>query len=312
MSDARAEYPHETNSKGAFVRQQSRFRQWVKADNSAEFVAQPGRYHLYVSLACPWAHRTVIVRKLKKLEDVISLSVVDPIRDERGWAFRDVPGAEIDPINGFEFLAEAYLKSDPHFQGRVTVPTLWDKQRECVVNNESSEILRMLNREFNEWGDPSIDLYPISLQGEIDAVNLLVYEKINNGVYRTGFATTQTAYQEGVEELFAALDEIELRLSQQRYLVGSCPTEADWRFFTTLVRFDAVYYSHFKCNIRRLVDYPQIWSYTRELYQIPGVAETVNMDHIKKHYYLTHKKLNPSGILPIGPKLDFQKPHGRG
>ena len=307
-----APFPKEADGRGRFVRQASRFRDTVTADGSSGYLAEPGRYHLYVSLACPWAHRTVIVRRLKRLEDVVSLSVVDPIRDERGWAFTDAPGCGPDPVNGFRFLAEAYLVSDPAFAGRVTVPVLWDRETGRIVNNESADIIRMLNGEFEAWGDTSVDLYPQDRRDAIDLVNAHVYENVNNGVYRAGFATTQEAYEEAVTALFAALDLLEERLGESRYLVGDTITEADWRLFTTLIRFDAVYVGHFKCNVRRIADYPRLSAYLRELYQVPGVAETVDFDHIKRHYYMTHRTINPSGIVPVGPALDLDAPHGRG
>ncbi|MBT7944543.1 MAG: glutathione S-transferase family protein [Candidatus Marinimicrobia bacterium] len=292
-------------TKGEFVRQASIFRNWVTASGESGYLAEPDRYHLYVSLACPWAHRTVIFRKLKKLDDVISLSLVDPIRDHRGWRFMGSEGEFPDEINGFSFLSEAYLKSDPSFDGRVTVAALWDKKTQRIVNNESSEIIRMLNTEFNAFTESTMDYYPEELRVEIDEINAFVYANINNGVYRAGFATTQTAYEKAFTTLFLALDNLEERLSGQSYLVGNQITEADWRLFTTLVRFDPVYYGHFKCNQKRLVDYPHLWRYTRNLYQVPGVADTVNMDHIKRHYYETHASLNPTGIVPKGPEIDF-------
>jgi len=301
----RGQFPKETGTKGEFVRQASIFRNWVTASGESGYLAEPDRYHLYVSLACPWAHRTVIFRKLKKLDDVISLSLVDPIRDHRGWRFTGSEGEFPDEINGFSFLSEAYLKSDPSFDGRVTVAALWDKKTQRIVNNESSEIIRMLNTEFNAFTESTMDYYPEELRVEIDEINAFVYDNINNGVYRTGFATTQTAYEKAFTTLFLALDNLEERLSGQSYLVGNQITEADWRLFTTLVRFDPVYYGHFKCNQKRLVDYPHLWRYTRNLYQVPGVADTVNMDHIKRHYYGTHASLNPTGIVPKGPKIDF-------
>jgi len=306
-----APFPKEADAAGRFVRQESRFRRWVTADGSSGLPAEPGRYHLYVSLACPWAHRTIIVRMLKGLQDVISMSVVDPLRDERGWAFTEGRGHGPDPVNGFRFLAEAYVRTDPDFDGRVTVPTLWDRVTGTVVNNESSEIVRMFNSEFDEWGDPSVDLYPEALRADCDAVNDFIYPNVNNGVYRAGFATTQAAYEEAVGELFAALDRLEERLTAARYLVGDRPTEADWRLFTTLVRFDPVYVGHFKCNVRRIADYPALSGYLRELYQWPGVAETVDFDHIKRHYYMTPRTLNPTGIVPVGPAQDLDAPHGR-
>jgi len=308
----KAEFPSETGSRGEFVRQSSAFRERVTADGSSGFAAEPGRYHLYVSLACPWAHRSIIFRKLKGLEATIGMTVVDPIRDERGWAFTEAPGCSPDPINGFRFLIEAYLATDPAFEGRVTVPVLWDKKEGRIVNNESAEIMRTLNSEFDEWGRADIDFYPEDLRGEIDVVNDEVYPHVNNGVYRCGFATSQEAYDEAFEKLFRTLDDLESRLSHHRYLVGERITEADWRLFTTLVRFDPVYHGHFKCNLRRLADHPNLWGYTRDLYQVPGVAETVNLDHIKRHYYVTHRAINPTGVVPRGPEIDFGEPHGRG
>lgn len=307
----KAEFPRETGRRGEFVRQSSAFREWVTADGSSGFKAEPERYHLYVSLACPWAHRTIIFRKLKDLEEVIGMTVVDPIRDERGWAFSDAPGCGPDPINGFSFVSEAYHATDPAFKGRVTVPVLWDTQRGRIVNNESADVIRMLNSAFDAWGGADLDFYPEALRGEIDAVNDEVYRNINNGVYRCGFATSQAAYDVAFEKLFGALDRLEERLSRNRYLTGEKVTEADWRLFTTLVRFDPVYHGHFKCNLRRLVDYRNLWGYTRDLYQVPGVAATVNLDHIKRHYYVTHRVINPTGVVPRGPEIDFGEPHGR-
>jgi len=303
-----AQFPNEQEG-GRFVRQDSAFRDRVTADGSSGYPAEAGRYHLYVSLACPWAHRAIIVRRLKRLEDVVSLSVVDPIRDERGWAFG--AGFE-DPVNGFAFLSEAYAASRSDFAGRVTVPALWDRETGRIVNNESSEIIRTLNTEFDAWGDASVDLYPPERRAEIDEVNAFVYARINDGVYKAGFASTQAAYEEAFDALFAALDDLEARLAGRRYLVGDRVTEADVRLFTTLVRFDAVYVGHFKCNLRRLVDYPNLWGYARELFQRPGVGETVDWDHIKRHYYVTHRRLNPSGVVPKGPAVDWSAPHGRG
>jgi len=297
---------------GAFVRRDSVFRRWVTADGSSGFPAQAGRYHLYVSLACPWAHRTIIMRRLKGLEGVVGLSVVDPLRDEHGWAFRDVPGAGPDPVNGFAYLAEAYLATDPAYAGNVTVPVLWDTVTGQIVNNESSEIIRMLNAEFAAFTDVADDFHPEDLRDEIDAVNARVYATLNNGVYRCGFARTQRAYARAFGELFDTLDWLEERLSRKRYLAGDRVTEADWRLFVTLVRFDAVYVGHFKCNRNRIADMPNLWGYLRELYQWPGVAGTVNLDHIKRHYYMTHPSLNPGRIVPAGPRLDFTEPHGRG
>ncbi len=301
-----------TDKAGAFMRRDSVFRRWVTADGSSDFVAEPGRYHLYVSLACSWAHRTVIFRMLKRLERVISLSVVDPVRDEHGWAFREVPGAGEDPVNGFAFLSEAYLATNPAYAGNVTVPVLWDRDSGQIVNNESSEIIRMLGSAFDAFTDAKEDYYPTRLRPEIDKVNARVYETVNNGVYRCGFAQTQPAYDQAFAALFGSLDWLEERLSRQRYLVGDRITEADWRLFTTLVRFDSVYMGHFKCNRNRILDMPNLWGYARELYQWPGVAGTVDMDHIKRHYYMTHPSLNPSRIVPAGPRIDFTQPHERG
>lgn len=304
-------FPKEQSKEGEFVRQEDRFRGWVTADGSSGYPAEPGRYHLYVSLACPWAHRTVILRKLKRLENVVGMTVVDPIRDEKGWAFRNGPGYSEDPINGFRYLSEAYKKTDPTFNDRVTVPVLWDKKTGRIVSNADDDIMRMLNSEFNAFTDVKTDFYPAPLRAEIDEINNFVYPNINDGVYRAGFATTQASYEQAVRNLFDALDRIEARLSKQRYLVGQRITEADWRLFPTLIRFDAVYHGHFKCNIRRIVDYPHLWGYLRELYQQDGVAETVNFDHIKRHYYMTHEDINPTRIVPVGPALDLTSPHGR-
>ncbi len=296
---------------GAFTRDESQFRDWVRADGSSEYRAEPGRYHLYVSLACPWAHRTLIFRALKQLQDVISVSVVDPYMGAEGWTFAECEGCVPDTANGFRMLHEVYTQAKPGYTGLVTVPVLWDRLTRTIVNNESSEIIRMFNSEFDAYGDPSRDFYPLELRDEINAINELVYDNVNNGVYRAGFARTQAAYEAAVEALFETLDVLERRLGQQRYLVGHRMTEADWRLFTTLVRFDAVYYSHFKCNLRRLVDYPNLWSYTRALYQVPGVPETVNLTHIKHHYYGSHPSINPTGIVPKGPCIDFSQPHDR-
>ncbi|NKE70589.1 glutathione S-transferase family protein [Candidatus Manganitrophus noduliformans] len=304
-------FPKEQSKEGEFVRQEDRFRGWVTADGSSGYPAEPGRYHLYVSLACPWAHRTVILRKLKRLENVVGMTVVDPIRDEKGWAFRNGPGYSEDPINGFRYLSEAYKKTDPTFNDRVTVPVLWDKKTGRIVSNSDDDIMRMLNSELNALTDVKTDFYPAPLRAEIDEINNFIYPNINDGVYRAGFATTQASYEQAVRNLFDALDRIEARLSKQRYLVGQQITEADWRLFPTLIRFDAVYHGHFKCNIRRIVDYPHLWGYLRELYQHDGIAETVNFDHIKRHYYVTHDDINPTRIVPVGPALDLTSPHGR-
>lgn len=307
---------------GRFERTTTTFRDWITPDGAAAdgkraYPAEAGRYHLYVSLACPWAHRTLIVRSLKRLEDAISLSVVDWYMGENGWRFRDdVPGAIPDSVNHARFLRDIYVKADPDYTGRVTVPVLWDKQTGTIVNNESAEIIRIFNTAFDDLGDgignPLIDIYPEALRAEIDAVNARVYDTVNNGVYRCGFATSQDAYDEAIGPLFETLDWLEARLSRQRYLVGDRITEADWRLFTTLVRFDPVYVGHFKCNIRRLVDYPHLWAYTRELYQVDGVAETVNLQHIKGHYYQSHTTINPHRVVPRGPAIDYTAPHDRG
>jgi len=299
---------------GRFVRKDSAFRDQVRADGSTRFAPEAGRYHLYVSLACPWAHRALIFRVLKKLEDAISISVVHPDMGSNGWSFEnpdDTADCIPDPIHEARFLHEVYTAADPHYTGRVTVPVLWDREQGTIVNNESAEIIRMLNSEFDAIGDASVDFHPEELHEAIDEINAFVYPKVNNGVYRCGFATTQKAYEEAFVELFEALDVLDERLSGQRYLVGDRLTEADWRLFTTLVRFDAVYVGHFKCNRRRIADYPNLSGYLRELYQVPGVAGTVNLEHIKRHYYESHETINPTGIVPVGPELDLDAPHGR-
>jgi putative glutathione S-transferase len=265
-----------------------------------------------VSLACPWAHRTLIFRKLKKLENVISVSVTEPLYGKTGWEFGTTPGATPDQANGKATLAEIYLLADPHYSGRVSVPVLWDKKRHTIVNNESAEIIRMLNSAFDAFTEVHADYYPLALRAEIDRINDIVYPNLNNGVYRAGFATSQVAYETAARDVFATLDRLEELLSRQRYLAGRQITEADWRLFTTLIRFDAVYYSHFKCNVRRVVDYPNLSNYLRELYQVLGIADTVSIDHIKRHYYGSQRQVNPSGIVPIGPALDFAAPHDRG
>jgi putative glutathione S-transferase len=303
--------------KGEFVRSESGFRNWVTKDGSAGpsgeggFPAELGRYHLYVSFACPWAHRTLIFRALKGLEDAISVSVVHPLMPEESWVFGEYPGATEDHVNQADYLNENYLTADPDFNGLVTVPVLWDKKRQTIVNNESSEIIRMLNSSFDAFVGVGLDFYSVELRKEIDEINDVVYNNVNNGVYRCGFAKTQQAYNKAFDCLFNTLDEIEERLSKHRYLVGNQITEADWRLFATLVRFDAVYYSHFKTNKKRLMDYPNLWAYTRELYQVPGVAEMVNMDHIKYHYFASHRSINPTGVVPNGPEIDFMQAHGR-
>lgn len=301
---------------GKFVRSQSQFRRRVSADGSTEFNAEAGRYHLYVSLACPWAHRTLIFRALKKLDEIIDVTVVNPLMRESGWELNnDFPDGQADPLYGFDKLYQLYLKADPDYSGRVTVPILWDKQQQTIVSNESADIIRMLNSEFNAFIEDAdarrADYYPEDLRNTINYWNERVYERINNGVYKAGFATSQTAYSDAVTALFAELDHIDQHLSANRYLAGDRISEADWRLFTTLIRFDAVYVGHFKCNLRRIADYPHISGYMRELYQQPSVAGTVNLTHIQHHYYRSHKQINPTGIVPNGPVQDFDAPHRR-
>lgn len=308
----RSQFPEEQTTAGEFQRQEDAFRQAVKRDGSTPFAPTPGRYHLYVSLACPWAHRTLIVRHLKKLDAAIGVTVVDPVRDERGWAFRDGPGYSYDPVNGFAFLRDAYLASDPNFRGRWTVPVLWDKETKRIVNNSEDDICRMFNDEFGTRGDGTVDLFPSALAAEQAKLSQEIYECVNNGVYRAGFATKQSAYERAVRILFAKLDELEARLGRQRFLFGATFVETDWRLFCTLVRFDAVYHGHFKCNLRRILDYPNLQGYLQDLYQTPGIADTVNFDHIKRHYYVTHTEINPTQIVPLGPVMDLSRPHGRG
>ena len=304
---------YDTDSTGGrFVRSEAAFRDRVTADGSSGFKAESGRYHLYVSYACPWASRTLIYRRLKGLEDHVSLSVVNPLMLEHGWTFDPWDGVIPDPINDADFLHQVYTAARSDYTGRVTVPILWDRERATIVNNESAEIIRMLDREFDEVGATGPRFCPAELESDIDSINGFVYDNVNNGVYKAGFATTQEAYEEPVTALFDALDKLEQRLGDRRYLLGDRITEADWRLFTTLVRFDPVYVGHFKCNVRRLVDYPNLWGYTRELYQVPGVAETVHFDHIKRHYYGSHPTINPTGVIPAGPAIDFDRPHGRG
>ncbi|TCQ27645.1 glutathione S-transferase family protein [Rhizobium sp. PP-CC-3G-465] len=304
-------------TKGHFKRSESQFRNWVTADGSAGptgeagFKAEAGRYHLYVSLACPWAHRTLIFRALKGLEDLISVSVVDYLMLSKGWEFKDGPGDTQDHLFGAKALSEIYVRADPTYSGRVTVPVLWDKTQNKLVSNESADIIRMLNAAFDGLTGSTLDLYPADLRNEIDALNARIYDTVNNGVYKAGFATTQEAYAESVTAIFETLDDLEERLSTRRYLLGDRVTEADWRLFTTLVRFDPVYVGHFKCNIRRIADYPNLQGYLKDLYQTPGVAGTVDMHHIKHHYYGSHKTINPTGIVPEGPRLDLDSPHGR-
>jgi len=306
-----AQFPDEQTDQGAFKRQADAFNGWVTEDGQAGYPAAKGRYHLYVSWACPWAHRTIIVRKLKKLEDVIGMTVVDPIRDDHGWAFREGPGHSLDPINGFHVLSEAYRATDPNYRGRVTVPVLWDTQRKRIVSNADDDLMRMFNSAFNRFTDSKLDLYPEALRKDIDELNTFIYENVNDGVYRAGFATSQRAYEKAVRRLFDALDQLDARLQSQRYLFGNQFVETDWRLFVTLIRFDAVYHGHFKCNIRRIADYPNLFGYLRDLYQTDGIAETVNFDHIKRHYYFTHDDINPTRIVPLGPDQDLTAPHTR-
>ncbi|MCZ6862300.1 MAG: glutathione S-transferase family protein [Alphaproteobacteria bacterium] len=302
---------------GKFLRADAAFRNWVTADGSpgpsgaGGFEAAPGRYHLYVSYACPWAHRTLIFRQLKNLEDVIGVSVVHWFMGEQGWTFRADDGATGDPLNAADFLHQIYAGADPGYTGRASVPVLWDIERKTIVSNESSEIIRMFNSAFDEWGDRSIDLYPESLRKEIDTVNEGVYHNLNNGVYKCGFASAQEPYEQAFDALFAELDGLEARLGRNRYLIGDSLTEADWRLFPTLVRFDPVYFGHFKCNRQRIADYPNLWNYTKELYQLPGIAKTVNLHHIKHHYYASHETVNPTRIVPKGPAIDYTTPHDR-
>jgi putative glutathione S-transferase len=295
---------------GAFVRQTSRFRSWVTADGSSGFAPEVGRYHLYVASACPWAHRTIIGRGLMGLEDAVSISFVDPIRDERGWAFSE-PGRYEDPVNGFRLLSEAYYTVDPGFADRVTVPVLWDRDTRTIVNNESADILRMLSTVFAPLAEHPIVLYPQALASEIDALSDHIYEKVNNGVYLAGFSTRQPVYERAVKHLFAVLDELDKRLGSSRFLFGAEPLETDWRLFTTLIRFDAVYQIHFKCSLRKIAEYANLWPYLRDLYQWPGVSETVSFDEIRAHYYRTHDSINPNEIVAVMPALDFDAPPER-
>ncbi len=305
------------DNNGEFIREDSQFRSWITPDGSAGpsgiagFPAEPGRYHLYVSLACPWAHRTMIFRKLKSLEDIIAVSILHPHMLDQGWVFDDWKGETRDNLYGYKCLYQHYTRAKSEYTGRVTVPVLWDSQRETIVNNESSEIIRMFNSAFNEFTPVKTDYYPEDLLEEIDLINANIYQNLNNGVYRCGFATTQEAYQTAFNRLFACLDELESRLSKQRFLLGGMITEADWRLFTTLVRFDAVYFSHFKTNLRRIQEYPELSGYVHDLFQQPGIAETVNIEHIKQHYYYSHHTINPSRIVPDGPELTFSAPHQR-
>ncbi|WP_105213445.1 glutathione S-transferase family protein [Pseudoalteromonas sp. T1lg22] len=305
------------SSQGEFNREAAQLRNWVTADGEAGpsgeagFKAQRGRYHLYVSLACPWAHRTLIFRQLKGLEDYIDVSVVSPDMLSNGWTFNRGEGSSGDALFASEFMHQIYTRNKADYSGRVTVPVLWDKQTNRIVSNESAEIIRMFNSAFNALTGDEQDFYPQELRSEIDEINAFVYENINNGVYRAGFATTQRAYEQAFDALFKALDHLELRLSKQRYLVGNRLTEADWRLFTTLIRFDAVYFGHFKCNLRSIESYPNLSQYVRELYQHPGVADTTDFNHIKRHYYFSHGQINPTRVVPKGPRLDFTRPHNR-
>ena len=320
-----AHAPAEQTDSGEFQRQEDAFREWISNDGSTPYPAEADRYHLYVSLACPWASRTIIFRKLKGLEDTIGMTIVDPFRDEKGWAFRDPersrPGSALnkldqfestDPINRFRYLSEAYAATDPKFDGRVTVPVLWDKETKRIVNNCEDDICPIFNSVFNEFAkNKDIDFFPKDIEAERIKLSEFLYDNINNGVYRAGFATRQRAYEVSCKKLFDALDEIEKRLSKSRYLFGKRMAEADWRLFCTLIRFDAVYHGHFKCNLRRIIDYPNLQGYLLDLYQQPGIAETVSIDHIKRHYYMTHEEINPTRIVPLGPILDLTRSHGR-
>lgn len=302
---------------GKFVRKDATFRNWVTRDGAAGpsgqagFKAEADRYHLYVSLACPWAHRTMIFRALKDLNKIISVSVVDHLMLSKGWEFSTNPGAIPDSLFGAQTLADIYLKADPKFTGRVTVPVLWDKQRGTIVSNESSEIIRMFNSAFDDITGNTLDFYPEAMRSQIDSINETVYHNVNNGVYKSGFATSQNAYEEAVTAVFNTLDKLEKILAKSSYIAGDHITEADWRLFTTLIRFDAVYVGHFKCNIRCIEDYPNLSNYLRALYQVEGVKDTVNMDHIKRHYYESHSTINPTGVVPVGPDLDFTSTHNR-
>ena len=321
-----AHHPSESTSAGEFQRQEDAFRDWISSDGSTAFPAATGRYHLYVSLACPWASRTVILRKLKGLESAVGMTVVDPFRDEKGWAFRNPdfsrPGTALtnldqfestDPVNGFRYLSQAYLASDPGFNGRVTVPVLWDKETKRIVNNCEDDICPMFNNVFTEFAaNKAVDFFPKEIEAEQAKLSDFLYENINNGVYRAGFATRQRPYERACQRLFDALDEMEKRFASSRFLFGDRIVEADWRLFCTLIRFDVVYHGHFKCNLRRIIDYPNLQGYMLDLYQQPGVAETVNIDHIKRHYYMTHEEINPTRIVPMGPIIDLNARHGRG
>lgn len=300
-----------SESGGHFVRVDAAFRDWVTADGSSNYPAQAGRYILYTSLACPWAHRTLIFRKLKKLERVIDIAIVDPFMGDKGWQFSGGPGCIPDTVHGFDYLHQLYTQEKPDYTGRVTVPVLFDKVTRRIVSNESAEIIEMLNSAFDAFGDASVDFFPTELRAKMDALDAPIYDQVNNGVYKAGFATTQSAYVEAFDALFSALDQLDARLSRKRYLHGERITASDWRLFTTLIRFDAVYYTHFKCNLKRISDYPNLSGYLRELYQVPGVADTVNLAHIKTHYFASHPTINPSRIVPKGPLLDLESAPGR-
>ena len=316
-----AQFPDEQTKSGEFERQPDAFREWVSNDGSTSYPTAAGRYHLYVSLACPWASRTVIFRKLKGLEEAISMTVVDPIRDKEGWAFREpsgkiLPGAPFestDSINGFQFLSEAYKATNPDYNERVTVPVFWDKQTKKIVNNCEDDICRMFNDRFNDFSrNKDVDFFPREIEKEHAKLSSFLYDNVNNGVYRAGFATRQRPYEIACRRIFEALDDLEERLSKSRFLFDNQIVEADWRFFCTLIRFDVVYHGHFKCNLRRIVEYSNLQGYLMDLYQQPGITDTVNFDHIKRHYYMTHTQINPTRIVPIGPVLDLRKPHNRG
>ncbi|HWE09458.1 MAG TPA: glutathione S-transferase C-terminal domain-containing protein [Solirubrobacteraceae bacterium] len=300
----------EGGADGSFRRQESAFRRFVSSEDSPEFPVEAGRYHLYVARACPWAHRTLIGRELMGLQKAIGASYVDPLRDDRGWTFSG--GEYADPVNGLRYLAEAYRAADPGYDARVTVPVLWDKETGTIVNNESADILRMLSTAFAPLAEHPVELYPLHLREEIDALNAHIYDTVNNAVYKAGFATQQAVYEREVAVLFQTLDELDARLAQNRFLFGSDPLETDWRLFTTLVRFDAVYHIHFKCSLRKLIEYPNLWPYIRDLYQWPGVAETVAFDEIRAHYYRTHPMINPSGLIAVQPAAGFDEPAARG
>ena len=316
-----AQFPDEQTKSGEFERQPDAFREWVSNDGSTSYPTAAGRYHLYVSLACPWASRTVIFRKLKGLEEAIGMTIVDPIRDEEGWAFREpsgkiLPGAPFestDSINGFQFLSEAYKATNPDYNERVTVPVFWDKQTKKIVNNCEDDICRMFNDRFNDFSrNKDVDFFPREIEKEHAKLSSFLYDNVNNGVYRAGFATRQRPYEIACRRIFEALDDLEERLSKSRFLFDNQIVEADWRFFCTLIRFDVVYHGHFKCNLRRIVEYSNLQGYLMDLYQQPGITDTVNFDHIKRHYYMTHTQINPTRIVPIGPVLDLRKPHNRG